>query len=97
MIQIKDERMMLTGLNLLTQKSCIYAANVSESDLRTKVSSSKDFVKYIFLNCAQKGLGNLYLQNLSALANNEGSAVCIVSAKVKYFSVNDCISIFTKG
>jgi len=65
MIQIKDERMMLTGLNLLTQKSCIYAANVSESDLRTK------------------GLGNLYLQNLSALANNEGSAVCIVSAKVE--------------
>lgn len=79
----EDERMMLTGLNLLTQKSCIYAANVSESDLRTKVSSSKDFVKYIFLNCAQKGLGNLYLQNLSALANNEGSAVCIVSAKVE--------------
>lgn len=61
----EDERMMLTGLNLLTQKSCIYAANVSESDLRTK------------------GLGNLYLQNLSALANNEGSAVCIVSAKVE--------------
>ena len=32
-----------------------------------------------------KGSGNIYVENLLDLANSEGSAVCIVSAKVKSF------------
>jgi obg-like ATPase 1 len=32
----EDESVLLSTLNLLTQKPCIYAANVCESDLRTK-------------------------------------------------------------
>jgi len=38
---IKDESVLLSTLNLLTQKPCIYAANVCESDLRTKVKFIK--------------------------------------------------------
>ena len=33
-----------------------------------------------------KGSGNIYVENLLDLANSEGSAVCIVSAKVKVFA-----------
>ena len=38
---IKDESVLLSTLNLLTQQPCIYAANVCESDLRTKVKFIK--------------------------------------------------------
>jgi len=67
----EEESLLLSTLNLLTQKPCIYAANVCESDLRTK------------------GNGNIYLESLLDLASSEGSAVCIVSAKVEllYYEV----------
>mmetsp|Transcript_3468 Transcript_3468/g.10657 ORF Transcript_3468/g.10657 Transcript_3468/m.10657 type:complete len:407 (+) Transcript_3468:107-1327(+) len=61
----EEESLLLSTLNLLTQKPCIYAANVCESDLRTK------------------GNGNIYLESLLDLASSEGSAVCIVSAKIE--------------
>ena len=41
---IQEESALLSTLNLLTQKPCIYAANVCESDLRTEVKLVKDLV-----------------------------------------------------
>jgi ribosome-binding ATPase YchF (GTP1/OBG family) len=35
----EEEQTMVSDLNLLTMKPCIYAANVSENDLANKVSS----------------------------------------------------------
>jgi len=35
----QEEQTMLSNLNLLTMKPCIYAANVSENDLANKVNS----------------------------------------------------------
>jgi len=54
----EEESLLLSTLNLLTQKPCIYAANVCESDLRTKRVCS-------ILQVARGLLFVLFLQRLS--------------------------------